>query len=102
MSIDRERLLFESEVGAGAGADTTVRHCVEETVADEFPGQPGLDADVALVTSELMANLLRMARDQVVVRVLAERDAVTVEVIDDGPGAPRCGNPIPAIRLVEG
>ena len=101
-------MLFESEVAIAKGIETDVRHRTVACVADEFPDQPRLTDDIALVVSELVANATRVARDRIVVRVVAGSDAVTVSVIDDGPGTPHVRHTQPddptgrGLLLIEG
>lgn len=94
--MDREEtVLLEWEVGTAAGAEATARQLVTTAVAPRFPGDPRLREDVALVTSELVTNAIRVALHRVAVRVTAERDTVTVSVTDNGPGEPRLRRPDP-------
>jgi anti-sigma regulatory factor (Ser/Thr protein kinase) len=88
-------VLFESDVTVVAGIERSVRHCATACVSAEFPDQPDLLQDVALVTSELVANATRVANDRIVVRVVAEGATVTVAVSDDGPGLPHVRHPDP-------
>ncbi len=87
------RVLFESDVAVTAGIGTTVRHCIESLVGEEFPNQSALVQDLALVTSELVANATGAASQRIRVRVVAEGDTVTVAVSDDGPGLPQLRHP---------
>jgi serine/threonine-protein kinase RsbW len=89
------RVLFESDVTVAEGMETSVRRCAEASVGQEFPAHPSLSQDVALVTSELVSNATRVARDRILVKVVANGDEVTVAVTDDGPGVPHLRHPEP-------
>ena len=41
------RVLFESDLKVAAGIETTVRHCTEASVSEEFPDRPSLSQDAA-------------------------------------------------------
>ena len=92
---DEQTVLLEWEVSARPGAEADARQLVAAAVAPQFPEDPRLHEDVALVTSELVTNAIRVALHRVAVRVTAERDTVTVSVTDDGPGEPRLRRPDP-------
>lgn len=64
-------------------------HGIELSVADDTDAERELDPErLAQVVVNLVENALKFAASKVTVRVAEVRDAVTIEVEDDGPGIP--------------
>jgi anti-sigma regulatory factor (Ser/Thr protein kinase) len=84
---------FAFNIPATPFAVTVARHLIAQVV--DLVDADSLAVDACIVTSELVANAVRYADDEVKVRCRIDEDRFLVEVDDDARGEPQVENPDP-------